>query len=94
MSVDKCTCFFMLGSASRKVLAVRSHTSFLNAVYNTTDRRKWLRFGDIMMKLTRDAEVVLRERDFFKKMIIPDLETALERQYKVKPTIKQKSGTD
>lgn len=63
MSIDECTCFFMLGSVSRKVLAVRSHISFLNGVYNTTDRRKWLRFGDIMMKLTRDAEVVLHEKD-------------------------------
>lgn len=53
----------MLGSASRKVLAVRSHTSLLDSVYNTTDRRKWLRFGDIMMKLIRDTEVVLREKD-------------------------------
>lgn len=66
MSIDECTCFFMLGSASRKVLAVHSYRSFLNGVYNTTDRRKWLRFGDIMMKLIRDIEVVLREKDFKK----------------------------
>ncbi len=43
--------FFIQGLVSWKVLAVSSHTSYLNSVYNRTDRYKWLRFRGIMMKL-------------------------------------------
>lgn len=43
--------FFTPGSVSWKVLAVSSHTSYLNGVYDSTDRYKWLCFGGIMMKL-------------------------------------------
>lgn len=45
------TCFFTLGSVSWKVLAVSSHTSYLNSVYERTDRHKWPCFGAIMMAL-------------------------------------------
>lgn len=69
MSVDECTCFFHAGLSKSKGsgFGSGSHTSFLYGVYNTTDRRTWLRFGDIIMKLIRDAEVVLREKDYKKR---------------------------
>lgn len=48
-----CTVFFIPGLVSWKVLAVSSHASYLNRVYNWTDRHKWLYFGGFMMKLGR-----------------------------------------
>ena len=58
-----CTCFFILGLVSWKVLAVGSRTSYLNSVYDRNDRHKWLRVEGFKMKPGKRQRHCRRKRN-------------------------------